>query len=62
MCASLASGSRSPAPKVSSFVFAGNTYLVLDQNAINGFAATDLAIKVTGTPALSFSDLAFAVV
>jgi hypothetical protein len=43
-------------------VFAGNSYLVLDQNAINGFAATDLAIKVTGTPALSFSDLAFAVV
>ena len=55
-------GGGPTAPKVSSFVFAGNTYLVLDQNAINGFAATDLAIKVTGTPALSFSDLAFAVV
>ena len=48
-------------PKVSSFVLAGNTYLVLDQNAANGFAATDLAIKIAGTPSLSFSDLAFAV-
>ena len=55
-------GGGPTAPHVSSFVFAGNTYLVLDQNAINGFAATDLAIKITGTPALSFSDLAFAVV
>ena len=43
-------------------MFAGNSYLVLDQNAINGFAATDLAIKLTSTSALSFSDLAFAVV
>lgn len=62
LLARAATGGAPATPKVSAFVFAGDTYLVLDQTASNALAATDLAIKITGTPTLSFSDLAFAVV
>lgn len=62
LLARAATGGAPATPKVSAFVFAGDTYLVLDQTASNAFSATDLAIKITGTPTLSFSDLAFAVV
>lgn len=57
--AAAASASTS-APTVSAFVFSGNTYLVLDQSSDATFAnASDLAIKLVGTPTLTFSDLAF---
>lgn len=48
------------APAVSSFVYSGNTYLVFDQSSDATFnAAADLAVKITGTPTLTFSDLSF---
>ena len=53
------SGGTVTVPKVSSFAFSGNTYLVLDQTSGNTLAATDLAIQLTGTPTLTFSDLDF---
>lgn len=57
--AAAASASTS-APTVSAFVFSGNTYLVLDQSSDATFtSASDLAIKLVGTPTLTFSDLAF---
>ncbi|AQR65481.1 hypothetical protein BXU06_10775 [Aquaspirillum sp. LM1] len=57
--AAAASASTS-APAVSSFVYSGNTYLVFDQSSDATFnAAADLAVKITGTPTLTFSDLSF---
>jgi len=47
------------APKVTAFAFAGDTYLVLDQTSASSFTSDDLAIKLSGTPAFTFSDLAF---
>lgn len=57
--AAAASASTS-APAVSSFVYSGNTYLVFDQSSDATFnAAADLAVQITGTPTLTFSDLSF---
>lgn len=51
------------APVLTQFAFAGNTYLVLDQNSATTFtASTDLAISLTGTPGLTLSDVVFAAV
>ena len=50
-------------PTLTQFEFAGNTYLVLDQNSAATFtASTDLAISLTGTPGLTLSDVVFAAV
>ena len=50
-------------PTLTQFAFAGNTYLVLDQNSAATFtASTDLAISLTGTPGLTLSDVVFAAV
>lgn len=56
-----ASGNSSTTnPVIVCFTFAGDTYLVLDQGSNDVFNdATDLAIKLTGTPGVTFSDLGF---
>lgn len=58
----LATSQMSTITTVSQFVFAGDTYLVMDRTTSNGFAGTDTAIKVAGTPLITWSDLAFGLV
>lgn len=58
----LATSQMSTITTVSQFVFAGYTYLVMDRTTSNGFAGTDTAIKVAGTPLITWSDLAFGLV
>lgn len=55
-----AGGLGSPTnPTIKKFEFAGDTYLVLDQSTAIVFSASDLAIKITGTPGVVLSDLVF---
>lgn len=55
----LAAQQMSTVTAVSKFVFAGNTYVVVDRSADAFFANTDTAIKLTGTPVLTLTDFTF---
>lgn len=46
-------------PALSQFVLDGDTYLVMDTTADPTWAASDLAIKLTGTHTLSMADISF---
>lgn len=55
-----ASGSGSATnPTINQFVFGADTYLVLDQSSTLTFTASDLAIRLVGTPGVALSDLVF---
>lgn len=58
----LATSQMTTSNTISQFVFAGDTYLVMDRSSSNGFASADTAIKVAGVPLITWSDLAFGVV
>ena len=47
-------------PALSQFVLDGDTYLVMDTTADPTWAASDLAIKLTGAHTLSMADISFA--
>ena len=46
-------------PALSQFVLDGDTYLVMDTTADPTWAASDLAIKLTGAHTLSMTDISF---
>lgn len=58
----LAASQMTTTNTISQFVFAGDTYLVMDRSSSNGFASADTAIKVAGAPLITWSDLAFGMV
>lgn len=55
-----AASASTAAPALTAFVFAGNTYLVLDQGADAAFnAGADWAVKIVGEPTLTLSDFTY---
>ncbi|PXX77925.1 hemolysin type calcium-binding protein [Rivihabitans pingtungensis] len=58
----LAAQQMSTVTAVSQFVFAGDTYVVVDRSADAVFSPLDTAIKVAGTPVLTLTDFTFALV